>query len=50
MQRRGLEWLFRLTQEPRRLWRRCLIHNPLFVLFFLCQKLGLRRFEVATGR
>jgi N-acetylglucosaminyldiphosphoundecaprenol N-acetyl-beta-D-mannosaminyltransferase len=29
--RLGLEWLFRLTQEPRRLWRRYLILNPRFV-------------------
>lgn len=27
----GLEWLFRLTQEPKRLWRRYLILNPRFV-------------------
>nr|HID14252.1 glycosyltransferase [Anaerolineae bacterium] len=32
MQRSGLEWLFRLLTEPRRLWRRYLINNPLFVL------------------
>jgi exopolysaccharide biosynthesis WecB/TagA/CpsF family protein len=31
MQRRGLEWLFRLSQEPGRLWRRYLITNSLFV-------------------
>jgi exopolysaccharide biosynthesis WecB/TagA/CpsF family protein len=31
MQRRGLEWLFRLVQEPRRLWRRYLTTNSLFV-------------------
>lgn len=31
MQRRGLEWLFRLAVEPRRLWRRYLRHNPRFV-------------------
>jgi exopolysaccharide biosynthesis WecB/TagA/CpsF family protein len=30
----GLEWLFRLVHEPRRLWRRYLILNPLFVLRF----------------
>jgi len=30
----GLEWLFRLAHEPRRLWRRYLILNPLFVLRF----------------
>lgn len=27
----GLEWVFRLSQEPRRLWRRYLYHNPRFV-------------------
>jgi len=30
----GLEWLFRLVNEPGRLWRRYLILNPLFVLNF----------------
>ena len=32
MQRRGLEWLFRLMQEPRRLWRRYLWTNSMFLL------------------
>jgi N-acetylglucosaminyldiphosphoundecaprenol N-acetyl-beta-D-mannosaminyltransferase len=31
MQRSGLEWMFRLAQEPRRLGRRYLVYNPLFV-------------------
>jgi N-acetylglucosaminyldiphosphoundecaprenol N-acetyl-beta-D-mannosaminyltransferase len=31
MQDRGLEWLFRLATEPRRLWRRYLIGNALFL-------------------
>ncbi len=31
MQRLGLEWLFRLVQEPNRLWRRYLRYNPRFV-------------------
>jgi len=31
MQRRGLEWLYRLVKEPRRLWRRYLGNNPRFV-------------------
>lgn len=31
MQRRGLEWLHRLASEPRRLWRRYLVTNTLFV-------------------
>jgi N-acetylglucosaminyldiphosphoundecaprenol N-acetyl-beta-D-mannosaminyltransferase len=30
----GLEWLYRLTLEPRRLWRRHLKHNPRFVVLF----------------
>lgn len=35
MSRAGLEWLFRLCQEPRRLWRRYLIQDPKFVLVVL---------------
>ncbi len=31
MQRNGLEWLFRLGMEPRRLWRRYLVGNSLFL-------------------
>lgn len=31
MRRRGLEWLFRLLQEPRRLWHRYLVYNIRFV-------------------
>jgi N-acetylglucosaminyldiphosphoundecaprenol N-acetyl-beta-D-mannosaminyltransferase len=31
MQRAGLEWAFRLAQEPRRMWRRYLIGNTRFV-------------------
>jgi N-acetylglucosaminyldiphosphoundecaprenol N-acetyl-beta-D-mannosaminyltransferase len=46
MQRSGLEWLFRLLAEPRRLWRRYLRNNPLFVWEVLLQALGLRRYEV----
>jgi N-acetylglucosaminyldiphosphoundecaprenol N-acetyl-beta-D-mannosaminyltransferase len=37
MQRLGLEWLFRLIQEPRRLWRRYLHYNPRFVTGFARQ-------------
>jgi N-acetylglucosaminyldiphosphoundecaprenol N-acetyl-beta-D-mannosaminyltransferase len=33
MAERGLEWLFRLAQEPRRLWRRYLVGNSLFVWY-----------------
>lgn len=37
MQRAGLEWLFRLAHEPRRLWRRYAVHNPRFVWRALLQ-------------
>ncbi|MBN1672228.1 MAG: WecB/TagA/CpsF family glycosyltransferase [Kiritimatiellae bacterium] len=43
MQRAGLEWAFRLLCEPRRLWRRYLLLNPLFVICILLQILGLSR-------
>ncbi|MFL5330788.1 MAG: WecB/TagA/CpsF family glycosyltransferase [Gemmataceae bacterium] len=32
MQRRGLEWLYRLLQEPRRLWKRYFVTNSLFMM------------------
>jgi N-acetylglucosaminyldiphosphoundecaprenol N-acetyl-beta-D-mannosaminyltransferase len=38
----GLEWLFRLLMEPRRLWRRYLINNPLFVVLLIQQILRER--------
>ena len=49
MQRVGLEWLFRLLTEPRRLWKRYLKHNPRFLSLFAIQRLagafGVRVFE-----
>jgi len=39
----GLEWLFRLTQEPRRLWKRYLILNPRFMWLAMMQLLGSKR-------
>ncbi|NJL87113.1 MAG: WecB/TagA/CpsF family glycosyltransferase [Leptolyngbyaceae cyanobacterium SM1_1_3] len=42
MQKRGLEWLFRLSQEPGRLWQRYLLLNPLYLWLLLLQLLGLR--------
>lgn len=41
----GLEWLYRLTQEPKRLWRRYLILNPRFMFLAMLQLLGLKKFE-----
>jgi N-acetylglucosaminyldiphosphoundecaprenol N-acetyl-beta-D-mannosaminyltransferase len=43
VQRLGLEWLYRLVQEPRRLWRRYLYRNPRFVILFAAQLLNERR-------
>lgn len=41
MQRIGLEWLFRLVTEPRRLWKRYLYHNPRFLVLAVADLLGL---------
>jgi N-acetylglucosaminyldiphosphoundecaprenol N-acetyl-beta-D-mannosaminyltransferase len=38
----GFEWLARLLVEPRRLWRRYLVGNPLFLLRVVRQRLGGR--------
>jgi N-acetylglucosaminyldiphosphoundecaprenol N-acetyl-beta-D-mannosaminyltransferase len=46
MQRSGLEWLFRLGCEPRRLWRRYLRNNPLFIIRIFCQFLGLKKYAL----
>lgn len=46
MQRSGLEWLHRLATDPRRLWRRYLVHNPLFVLRTAAQLSGLKQYPL----
>jgi N-acetylglucosaminyldiphosphoundecaprenol N-acetyl-beta-D-mannosaminyltransferase len=46
MQYGGLEWIYRLGQEPRRLWRRYLRNNPLFLWHILLQSLGLKRYRI----
>jgi len=45
MQRAGLEWLFRVVQEPRRLWRRVFVANLVFPLYVLAEALGVRRYD-----
>lgn len=37
-QRHGLEWLYRLLREPRRMWRRYIIGNTLFIYYILREK------------
>lgn len=44
----GLEWLFRLWQEPRRLWHRYLVYNPLFLFHVTLELLGLRRYPPSS--
>ena len=45
LQKAGLEWLFRLMSEPRRLWRRYLYLNPLYVWHFLLQLSRIREYD-----
>ena len=47
LQRVGLEWAYRLWQEPRRLWRRYALNNPLYVLLAAGQ---LIRYRLAATR
>ena len=49
MQRCGLEWLFRLAQEPRRLWRRYLLLNP-YYLFLLAVQMAGKRFPTTGSK
>lgn len=49
MQNCGLEWLFRLLVEPKRLWRRYVIGNPLFMLLMLRQKISQVKFKSAQS-
>lgn len=46
MQRNGLEWLFRLICEPRRLWKRYFKNNPLFLWRAACQLTHLREYRL----
>lgn len=40
----GLEWMFRLMREPRRLWRRYLVQGSEFAALVLMESLGLKKF------
>jgi len=50
MRERGLEWLFRLLQEPRRLWRRYLVYGSQFIIYLLLESLRLKNFEADGSR
>ncbi|HEY3761420.1 MAG TPA: WecB/TagA/CpsF family glycosyltransferase [Verrucomicrobiae bacterium] len=46
MQRTGLEWFYRLCQEPRRLAKRYFRNNPLFILKIIGQLTGLKKYSL----
>jgi N-acetylglucosaminyldiphosphoundecaprenol N-acetyl-beta-D-mannosaminyltransferase len=46
MQSSGLEWLYRLKCEPRRLWKRYLKNNPLFIARAFLQLTGLKKYPM----
>jgi N-acetylglucosaminyldiphosphoundecaprenol N-acetyl-beta-D-mannosaminyltransferase len=48
MQRAGLEWLFRLAQEPRRLAHRYFVYNPWFIAALLRQKFSPDAYPVVS--
>jgi len=48
IKRAGLQWLHRLVQDPRRLWRRYLLNNPAFVWNIALQLLKLRQYPRNT--
>jgi len=48
MQRLGLEWLYRLTKEPTRLWQRYLVLNPYYLTLLFLQWTKLRKFDPAS--
>lgn len=45
----GLEWFFRLLQEPQRLWKRYLLLNPHYVWLLSQQMLGVQAFDPQTA-
>ena len=49
MRERGLEWLFRLMQEPRRLWRRYLVYGAHFIAYVTLKSFRLKSVD-AGGR
>lgn len=48
MQRSGLEWFYRLMVEPKRLWKRYLINNPLFLARIALQFCGFRKYKITA--
>lgn len=49
LQKVGLEWLYRLFQEPKRLWKRYILLNPEYLFLLLLQWLHLKKFDPIAG-
>jgi N-acetylglucosaminyldiphosphoundecaprenol N-acetyl-beta-D-mannosaminyltransferase len=45
MREHGMEWFFRLIQEPGRLWRRYILYGSQFIFYVTLELLGLRKSE-----
>jgi N-acetylglucosaminyldiphosphoundecaprenol N-acetyl-beta-D-mannosaminyltransferase len=45
LQDNSLEWLYRFLQDPKRLWKRYLITNPLFIILLLIQFINIKIFK-----
>lgn len=45
MKNASLEWLYRLIQEPKRLWKRYLITNTLFIYYIILDSLNIKKFD-----
>ena len=43
MQKIGMEWFFRVLQEPKRMWKRYLITNLLFFKYLIEEKFSAKR-------
>ena len=50
MQKSGLEWLYRIYQEPRRMWKRYLKTNPVFIWMIFKEYLRLKKVSGKSGR
>ena len=46
MKQSGLQWLYRLIKEPKRLWRRYLINNPRFIWLTSLQLSGVKKYSL----
>ena len=46
IKRAGLQWLHRLIQDPRHLWKRHLRNNPAFVVYSVLQLIGLKSYRL----